>query len=229
MNDPMKIIHKYKNNNKRIQYHIYIFLGDIVDEKCMRVLKKFKDLDFYTTLVSLDATDREILFKNYGEYWYEKFFNSYHINFNKETILKTPIKMNELKNIFGTEWITNHITNYKKRIETVVYNYETMVKEEHERKMVKKIIQKQQHEAEDIVDYTTSGKIALARVLASPDVEAQDTWCNEETSSDESDEYSDDVFSSGSDTSDAESISSDDSDDSDGSQYGGQETERLGL
>ena len=28
MDDPIKIIFKYKNNNRRTQYHTYIFIGD---------------------------------------------------------------------------------------------------------------------------------------------------------------------------------------------------------
>lgn len=73
MDDPIKIIHKYKNNNGRVQYHINIFIGDIVDENCMRILRKIKDMDLYTSLTSLDSREIEILEKNYGEYWYEKF------------------------------------------------------------------------------------------------------------------------------------------------------------
>lgn len=162
MEDPMKIIHKYKNNNGRIQYQIHIFLGDIIDENCMKILRKIKDMDLFTALTSIEERDRDILEKNYGEFWYEKFFNSYHINNTKETIPKNPAKMKELKSIYDNKWISAHFTNYKKRLETITYNYEYMVKEERERKMIKKIIQKQQHEAEDIVDYTTSGKIKTA-------------------------------------------------------------------
>ncbi len=29
MNDPIKVIFKYKNNNRRVQYHMYIFVGNI--------------------------------------------------------------------------------------------------------------------------------------------------------------------------------------------------------
>ena len=158
MDDPIKIIHKYKNNNSRIQYHIHIFLGDIVDENCMRILRKIKDMDLYTSLISLDDRERDIIVKNYGDFWYEKFFNSYHINNSKETTIKNPAKMKELRSVYDTKWVNEHFVNYTKRIETISYNYEYMIKEERERKMIKKIMQKQQHEAEDIIDYTTFGK-----------------------------------------------------------------------
>lgn len=158
MEDPMKIIHKYKNNNSRIQYQIHIFLGDILDENCMRILRKIKDLDLFTSLVSLDDRELNILEKNYGEYWYEKFFNSYHINNTKESVPQNPAKLKELKSIYDNKWIAEHFTNYKKRAETISYNYETMIKEERERKNVKKFMQKQQYDADEIIDYTTSGK-----------------------------------------------------------------------
>ena len=78
MEDPIKIIHKYKNNNNHIQYHINIYIGDILDESCMRVLKKIKNLNLYDTLSSLDDRETKILIKHYGDFWYEKFFNKYH-------------------------------------------------------------------------------------------------------------------------------------------------------
>ena len=157
MNDPIKIIHKYKNNNNRIQYHIHIFIGDILDDKCMRILRKIKDMDLYTSLISLEEREREIIEKNYGEYWYEKFFNSYHVNNTKESTLKNPTKMKELASIYDTKWINDHFVNYINRLETITYNYEYVVKEERERKTIKKLMQKQQAEADDIIDYTTFG------------------------------------------------------------------------
>jgi hypothetical protein len=219
MNDPIKIIHKYKNNNERIQYHIYIFLGDIIDDNCMRILKKIKDMDLFTALTSLEIRDREIIEKNYGEFWYEKFFNSYHISNTRENIIKNPPKMKELKTFYDNKWIKEHLIDYKKRIETISYNYEYVIKEERERKMIKKIIQKQQHEAEDIVDYTTLGKKAVidnaefdvdtSRVQApynirgSQDkpfhiVEVDNTnWCADEESPENSD---DEVYENNTDT-----------------------------
>lgn len=183
MEDPMKVIHKYKNNNGRIQYHIYIFLGDIVEESCMKVLRKIKNVDLYNSLVTLDQKESEILIKNYGPFWYEKFFNSYHISFTKETTVKNPTKMKELQSIYGAEWISLHFVNYKKRIEVTTYSYATVVKEERERKIVKKIIQKQADE--ELIDYTTAGKHAtstLSRVVSKKKFE---NWCKDESSSDE--------------------------------------------
>ena len=49
MNDPIKVIWKYKNNNRRQQYLIYIFLGE-VPANIMKILKKIENLNFYDTL-----------------------------------------------------------------------------------------------------------------------------------------------------------------------------------
>ena len=38
---PIKIIHKFKNNNRRIQYIQYIFIGSI-DDEIMNMLKLIK-------------------------------------------------------------------------------------------------------------------------------------------------------------------------------------------
>ncbi len=209
MDDPIKVIHKYKNNNKRIQYNVHIFLGDIVDENCMRVLKKIKELDLYNSLVNIDEKERNILEKNYGEFWYEKFFISYHIDNSIDIIKKINAKNKELKSIYGNEWYNKHIINYEKRIKTVSYNYEYSVKEERERKMVKKIIQKKQQETEEIIDYTTLGhKSFLDNSIYPTDMEIESDqenanrvknekdWCSDDSSSvDESSEDKDDTIS----------------------------------
>ena len=114
MENPIKIIHKYKNSNNRIQYHIHIFIGDILDKKQMAVLQKIKNMNFYSALTDITEQEIEILVGKYGEFWYEKFFNSYHIAFTKETTNKNAVKMKELKERYGIEWIKAHFDNYQK-------------------------------------------------------------------------------------------------------------------
>ena len=41
MNDPIKIIFKFKNNNRRTQYHMHIFVGD-VPKNILKIIKKLK-------------------------------------------------------------------------------------------------------------------------------------------------------------------------------------------
>ena len=42
MEDPVKIIYKVKNNNRKNQYHIYIFLGNLVDSSIQKIIKKIQ-------------------------------------------------------------------------------------------------------------------------------------------------------------------------------------------
>ena len=56
MNDPMKIILKFKNDNRRIQYHIYIFVGPVTSS-IMTILNKIKSLSLYDTLLELSDSE----------------------------------------------------------------------------------------------------------------------------------------------------------------------------
>ena len=38
MKDPIKIIHKFKNNNRRIQYKVFIFIGSLVPDEIIKIL-----------------------------------------------------------------------------------------------------------------------------------------------------------------------------------------------
>ena len=159
MDDPMKIIHKYKNNNGRIQYHIHIFVGDIIGKKYKDVLNKIQNLDLYRALTELTIKELDLMTEKYGEHWYEKFFNSYHIEFTKEITIKNTVKMAELKKMYGNEWIKTHFDNYKKRLEVVSYSYETRIKTLMERKNMERTLKKKIKDEDDaIVDYSTIKK-----------------------------------------------------------------------
>ena len=43
MNDPIKLIYKYKNLNKRIQYQLFIFLGYKISNDIKTILEKIKN------------------------------------------------------------------------------------------------------------------------------------------------------------------------------------------
>lgn len=167
MDDPIKIIHKYKNNNGRIQYGIYIFIGDIFEESFKRLLKKVKDMDLYTALVSIDIKERDAFIKHYGDFWYEKLFNSHHIKFVKQTILDNTNKSNDIKKIYGTEWFNIHFVNYKKRYQVATYSYESIVKEGLDRKMSKKNMFNLQTD-EELIDYTTQKPLDIAQSRTQP-------------------------------------------------------------
>ena len=42
--NPIKIIWKYKNSNKRIQYNTYIFVGNMVSKDIMNILNDIKEI-----------------------------------------------------------------------------------------------------------------------------------------------------------------------------------------
>ena len=50
MKNPIKIIHKFKNNNKNIQYKVYIFIGSIVPKKVSNILDIIINKDYYNAL-----------------------------------------------------------------------------------------------------------------------------------------------------------------------------------
>lgn len=108
MNNPIKIIHKFKNNNKRIQYNINIFIGDYVNEDILNVLKNIKLKSFYDTLIFLSKNKMELLNNYYGNMWYKFFFNKYHINNEINTILKNSTKKKVIIEKFGKIWVQTH-------------------------------------------------------------------------------------------------------------------------
>ena len=83
MKNPLKIIHKFKNNNRRIQYKIYIFIGNIIDESLMKILNNIQDKDLLTTFNLLSIKEIKQLESYYGKKWYEFFFISDNINKKK--------------------------------------------------------------------------------------------------------------------------------------------------
>src|ERR1700747_731724 len=157
MEDPIKVIHKYKNNNNRIQYNLYIMVGNIIPKNVMKILEFIKELNFYETLSSLTSEDNEILSNYYGEHWYEKFFITAHIDFMIKSILEDNKKMKELKDIYGKDWVQEHINSHSKRIQNVIYSYEDIFKEDRTRKAIKKF-NKNVATDEEFIDYTTQKK-----------------------------------------------------------------------
>ena len=73
MNDPIKVIWKYKNNNRRVQYNMYIFIGNQTGD-IDPVLNKIEKLNLYDSLIKLNKSEHKQISEKYGERWYEKFF-----------------------------------------------------------------------------------------------------------------------------------------------------------
>lgn len=164
MDDPIKIIHRYKNNNERVQYHIYIFLGEIVPENIMKILRKIEDLSLYLTLTELKDDEISMMNNYYGEYWYEKFFNTHHINFTKEDIISKASRKEEIISVRGKEWYKKHIENYKERIRISSYSFESMIKNEKDRLTNKKLLSSMKTDQNDILDYT-GNNFSMSRII----------------------------------------------------------------
>jgi len=88
MKDPIKIIHKFKNNNNRIQYKVYIFIGSLLNDNLYKILDSIKNKDFFNTLKFLNKSQIKELEEHYGKKWYNNFFIKKHIDSQKENITK---------------------------------------------------------------------------------------------------------------------------------------------
>lgn len=109
MNIPIKIIHKFKNNNRRIQYIQYIFVGPNIDSDVYEILESIKNKNFYDTIDSLSKNKLERLENYYGKKWYTCFFNRYHLSDQFNTILKNAQKKKTLETKMGKEWVSYHL------------------------------------------------------------------------------------------------------------------------
>ncbi len=121
---PYKIIYRYRNNNRKIQYYYYIFLGN-VPNNIKRIVQKFTNLDFFHTLLELSPDEITILENYYDSYWYENFFLSDHLKKSKKIFNKINEK-EKLEKKLGKEWIEKHILASKKT--NLVYSYTGKIK-----------------------------------------------------------------------------------------------------
>ena len=136
MNEPIKVIHKYKNINRKIQYNVIIFIGNLLNENTNRVLKKIKDKNLIETLLELNDRDITIMNNEYGQYWYKYFYIDKHIRytFNK-LIIGNEIKKKEIIKKYGQEWFNLHIQT-DQNIAKVAYSYQSLFKQSKETKQI---------------------------------------------------------------------------------------------
>ncbi len=163
-NQPIKVIWKYKNNNKRIQYSIYIYIGN-VPKDVNKALDSIKDYTLYEVFAKLSKQEYNILEKYYGLYWYRYFFNTYHINATLLTIRENKIQRKELTDKFDKEWILTHIDNGVILEKKILYSYESIIKTEVDRKTQKKERQVGSIEDETDMDYKTTIKKELENIF----------------------------------------------------------------
>jgi len=137
MDDPLKIIHKYKNNNRRTQYNVNIFIG-LIDNVTMKILNKIKDINLYEALTTLSQSEYTNIKKKYGEYWYTKFYVTQHINLSINLIKETPVQKKEIIKKHGDKWYEEHINSSKLSWNKINYSYAKMVKDVNIKKISKK-------------------------------------------------------------------------------------------
>jgi len=127
--EPVKIIFRYKNNNGAIQYHTYIYLGEISNE-VNKILNKIKNEDLFRSLDLLNVGEIKTLEDNFGENWYSYFFNIHHISYTIDEIKNNQGKLKKLKSKLSIKWITQHVDDYKLIEETVSINYYDKIKKD---------------------------------------------------------------------------------------------------
>jgi hypothetical protein len=134
---PIKLLWKFHNSRGRIQYNAYIFIGSNVPKDIMQILENIADLSFYDTLIKLNKTEYKKLESYYGEKWYDKFFNIYHINSSINLIKDTKMQRDEIEEKYGNEWYKKHILSRKSIEKDIIYSYEAMIKYENQHKKLK--------------------------------------------------------------------------------------------
>lgn len=154
MEDPIKLIYKYKNLNKRIQYQLFIFVGFLHEDKVMPILEKIKKLNFYDTLIEISSKNYKILEELYGLNWYNKFFLTAHIQTSINLILKNPQKKKDLIQKYGQNWYNNHIDSFKKK-DKLMYSYQFLFKQDREMKERKQRLREKKFLDNDDVNYST--------------------------------------------------------------------------
>lgn len=126
MNDPIKIIHKFKNNNRNIQYHIYIYVG-FVSKDVLKILNFIKDLSLYDAFMQTNINDINLLNYTYGYAWFKKFYNTYHISNQLKHIKTDDKKKQSVMNKFGKEWYETNIHGNELSDVKIFYSYDSTI------------------------------------------------------------------------------------------------------
>lgn len=137
---PMKIIYKYKNENKKIQNLLYIYVGKEGLEY-ESIFKKIKKLNLFDTFMSLTSKEIKKLEQGFGKTWFACFFNTYHISFILDKI-KTDVKLKKkFLEKYDVEWLKNIINIFKLNIinKKSNYSYNEFLNREYQEQMGKKL------------------------------------------------------------------------------------------
>ena len=121
---PYKVIHHYKNDYKRTQYLMYIYIGSLLTEDTMKVLNKIQKLDIIDSLEKITKKDVKLMEEEFCEDWYNYFFLSAHIHKKFTNISKSKIK--EFSSKFGESWVNKHIVKYKLTKKDLIFSHQTL-------------------------------------------------------------------------------------------------------
>lgn len=150
--EPIKLIYKYSNSNRKTQYITYIFVGP-QSKKYDSILKKIEKLSLIDALIEITEKERKTLENAYGELWPSKFYNIYHTSLFINTINENKSKKDKIIKIHGEDWLIKLITNIKNDIifKKVNYSYGELIDLHFKIKMGKKL-SKMITEADDLTD-----------------------------------------------------------------------------
>jgi hypothetical protein len=166
MDKPYKVIWKYKNDNRYAQYHVYVFVGNL-RSNLDSIFKKIEDLNLFETFMQLSPNEIKKLESAYGEDWYKSFFNMYHTAFMISQIDSNSSMSKDILDKFGEEWYNTHIKSHKWADRKLLYSYSALIKDERERKNVKKGRMMAIVDDDGNVDYKLKKNINVKSILAS--------------------------------------------------------------
>lgn len=122
MNNPVKIIYKYKNLHRAIQYNVLIFIGNLLNEKILNILKKIEKLSFYDSLIILSISEIKQLEEIYGHKWFSFFFITKHILYTQNKLNKNIYDKEPIIKKLSLEWYNTHIYELK-NLKKTKYNF----------------------------------------------------------------------------------------------------------
>ena len=148
--EPIKIILKYKNSNRKNQYETYIFVGTI-GKRYDSIFSRIEKLNLYETLKEITIDEEKSLVNGFGDFWMTKFFNIYHISEFVNKIEQNSKIKSVLIDKYNDIWLQNFINKFKNDIvfKKVYYSYSDLIKFQYKVKMGKKL-EKIEIEKEDV-------------------------------------------------------------------------------
>ena len=117
-------------------------------------------------LVKITKEEYEKLENYYGNMWYTKFFNTYHINSSIFLIKESQTQKEEIIEKYGQKWYDEHIASKQLVEKKLIYSYEALIKDERTRKNTKKGRNSAIGEDDEFTDYTLSKKVDINKIFA---------------------------------------------------------------